>query len=118
VRVSTRYHRRMRVLVLLALLSACEPVKLPHEMPGPPGAGLRDPRASGPTTMSYAQNKMYRESGSPDELRDNDRGGKDWIYTRSSGSVFGEQQKVEIYSFDAQGLLVGSRTDLIRSVGK
>lgn len=107
-----------RILLIALLFAACEPVKLPHELPGPAGAGQRDPRVSGPTTMSNAQNKLYRESGSPDELRDNDKGGKDWIYQRSIGSVFGEQQKVEVYSFDAQGILVGSRTDMIRSVGK
>lgn len=100
------------------LLAACEPVKLPHELPGPAGAGQRDPRTSGPTTMSNAQNKVYRELGSPDELRDNDKGGKDWLYSTSVGSVFGEQQKVEIYSFDAQGLLVNRRTEVLRSVGK
>ena len=109
-------HRLLFAALLLS--AACEPVKLPHEIPGPPGSGLRDPRTSGPTTMSTAQNKVYRENGSPDELRDNDKGGKDWIYTRSQGSVFGEQQKIEIFSFDNTGLLVASKTELIRAVGK
>lgn len=102
----------------LALSAACEPVKLPHQQPGPVGCGQRDPRETAPGMLSIAQKEAFRKQGSPDEVRPNEKGGLDWLYKRSSGSVFGEQQTVEILSFDVEGLLYGQRTELLRKVGK
>ncbi len=115
--------RQVSASLLVALwlvvgASACEPVKLGTDTPGPPGSGQRDPRQSGPSTMSQVQNKIYRENGSPDSIADNDHGGKDWQYETATGSVFGEQKKVMIYSFDAQGLLYRTHTDVLKDVGK
>ena len=44
--------------------------------------------------------------------------GGDWLYRRSSGSVFGEQQTVELFVFDVEGILKGRDTDVVRKVGK
>jgi hypothetical protein len=98
--------------------TACEPVKLPHEMPGPPGCGKRDPGQSGPSTMSVAQNTTVRDMGVPGALEDNEFGGKTWLYSRQAGSVFGESATIEAYIFDAQGLLVGQKTEIKKQVGK
>lgn len=108
------------ILLASALLtfSACEPVKLPHEEPGPPGCGMKDPRETAPGMLSIAQKTAYRQNGSPDEVVKNAHGGMDWRFKRSSGSVFGEKQTVEILSFNAQGILVAKDTELIRKVGK
>lgn len=100
------------------LSSGCEPVKLPHEMPGPVGAGKRDPRTSGPSMLSVAQQTTLRNQGTPLSVEDNDKGGKTWIYVRQSGSVFGEQETAEMFVFDDRGLLVEQKTELRRSVGK
>lgn len=97
---------------------ACEPVKLPHEQPGPPGCGMRDPRDTAPGMLSVAQKEAYRTNGSPDQVRPNKHGGLDWLYERSRGSVFGEQQTVEVLSFNAEGILVGRDTEVIMRVGK
>lgn len=117
--------RRSSALLLAAWLgvaflgtSACEPVKLPHEQPGPIGCGLRDPRETAPGMLSIAQKEAYRKQGSPNEVRPNERGGLDWLYPRSRGSVFGEEQTVEILSFDVEGLLYRQETEMLRKVGK
>ena len=115
----------MHTWLLAALLSAgscggtgCEPVKLPHQQPGPIGCGLRDPRETAPGMLSIAQKEAYRKQGSPNEVRSNERGGLDWLYPRSRGSVFGEEQTVEILSFDIEGLLYRQETEMLRKVGK
>lgn len=97
---------------------ACDPVKMPHEMPGPPGCGKRDPSVSGPSTMSVAQNTTLRNQGMPGATEDNDVGGKSWIYLRQAGSVFGETETAEVFIFDAQGLLVGQKTEVRKNVGR
>ena len=116
---------RPALLVALALcapvivtVTACEPVKLPHEMPGPLGCGKRDPNQSGPSTLSVAQNSTVRNMGMPGALEDNEFGGKTWLYSRQAGSVFGESATIEAYIFDAQGLLVGQKTQVQKQVGK
>src|SRR5438067_9543147 len=86
--------------------SSCDPVKMPYEMPGPLGCGKRDPRTSGPSTLSVAQNTTLKNQGPPGDVQDNDKGGKTWVYLRQAGSVFGEQETAETFVFDAQGLLV------------
>lgn len=103
---------------LLVVAVGCEPVKLPHQQPGPAGCGKRDPRGTAPGMLSIAQKETYRKLGSPDDVRDNARGGLDWLYNRSSGSVFGEQKTVEAYSFDKDGLLYDQKTDVVMKVGK
>jgi hypothetical protein len=111
-----------RLLLLLATVfltfAACEPVKLPHEQPGPPGCGLRDPRDTAQGMLSIAQKEALRQNGKPDEVAKNDKGGLNWQYQRSVGSVFGEQVSVEVLIWDAQGLLVGKTTDVLKKVGK
>lgn len=126
----SRMHRPLRAArhLLRATLAAipvvavaatgCEPVKLPHEQPGPAGCGKRDPRDTAPGMLSIAQKESYRQNGSPDEVRPNDKGGLDWLFQRSSGSMFGEQQTVEILSFDKDGILVGRETEVVRKLGK
>ena len=99
-------------------LSACEPATLPEHLPGPAGAGLRDPRQTSPNMMSMAQKKWFQKYGSPDETQKNAHGGLDWIYQRSHGSQFGEQQEVETLSFDAGGVLNDQRKETLRRVGK
>jgi hypothetical protein len=96
----------------------CGPVKLPQELPGPPGCGKRDPTVAGPSTLSVAQNMTVKNMGMPGALEDNEHGGKTWLYHRQSGSVFGESATVEAYLFDAQGLLVGQKTEVRKQVGK
>lgn len=97
---------------------ACDPVKMPHEMPGPPGCGARDPRQSGPSTLSVAQNTVVRNMGHPSVVEPNDVGGRTWIYFRQSGSVFGESETAELYVFDAQGLLSSQKTEVRSKTGK
>lgn len=106
------------VAALVAALPACDPVKMPHELPGPVGCGMRDPRTSGPSTLSVAQQTTLRNQGPPATLEDNPHGGRTWVYLRSTGSVFGEQETAEMFAFDAQGLLVSHKTEIRRSVGK
>ena len=115
------------VLVAAALLtsavplitaSACEPVKLPHEQPGPVGCGKRDPHGTAPGMLSVAQQTTIRNQGMPHSLADNDKGGKTWSYVRQAGSVFGEQETQEQFVFDDRGLLVQQKTELVRHVGK
>jgi hypothetical protein len=103
---------------LVALGLACDPVKLPHQQPGPIGCGKRDPRGTAPGMLSIAQKEAMRKNGSPDEVRDNDKGGLDWLYHRSAGSVFGEQKTVEILRFDVEGILVDQQTEVLMKVGK
>ena len=81
-------------------------------MPGPPGAGLRDPASSGPSTMSVAQQTTLRNQGYPHQLVDNAKGGKTWVYVRQQGSVFGEQETAEMYAFDDRGLLYEQKTEI------
>ena len=102
----------------VVVTSGCEPVKLAHEMPGPLGCGKRDPNQSGPSTLSVAQNSTVRDMGMPGALEDNEFGGKTWLYSRQAGSVFGESATIEAYIFDAQGLLVGQKTQVQKQVGK
>jgi hypothetical protein len=106
------------VVVALPLFSACEPVKLPHELPGPPGCGRRDPNQSGPSTLSVAQNTTVRNMGMPGAIEDNEHGGKTWLYSRQAGSVFGESATIEAFVFDAQGLLIAQKTEVRKQVGK
>jgi hypothetical protein len=104
------------VVVLMAV--ACDPVKLPHEMPGPLGCGARDPTVSGPSTMSVAQNMTLKNQGTPAGTEPNEFGGRDWLYFRSSGSVFGETQSADVFRFDDKGLLRAQTTEIRRHVGK
>ena len=97
---------------------ACERVKMPYEMPGPPGCGMRDPSQTGPSMLSVAQQNTLRGQGTPGSLEDNERGGKTWIYFRQAGSVFGEKETVETFTFDKDGILVAQKTDLRKYVGK
>jgi hypothetical protein len=108
------------VLVVITAIagSACEPVKMPYEMPGPVGCGKRDPRQSGPSMLSVAQQTTLKNQGTPGELIDNDKGGKTWVYLRQTGSVFGESETAEMFVFDDKGLLVEQKTDIRKQVGK
>jgi hypothetical protein len=117
----------MRVLSLLVVVTlatftvvtgACEPVKLPHETPGPPGCGLRDPSTAGPSTLSVAQQMTLKNQGPPMALEDNAHGGKSWLYIRQSGSVFGEKETAEAFAFDKDGLLKEQTTELRKFSGK
>lgn len=103
---------------VVSVTAACDPVKLPHELPGPPGCGLRDPREAGPSTMSVAQNTVLKNHGHPATAEQNEDGGRSWVYFRSSGSVFGEQQAADLFVFNAQGLLISQKTEVSRQVGK
>lgn len=107
----------MAALVCSGFL-ACQKVELPRDRPGPPGCGMRDPSQTAPAMLSIAQQERYRAMGTPDQLMDNAEGGKDWVYFRSQGSVFGEQQTAEIFRFNQKGILVSHTTDLIKRVGK
>jgi hypothetical protein len=106
------------VAFVVVFICACEPVKQAHEQPGPIGCGMRDPRETSPGMLSVAQQTTYKQQGSPDELQNNSHGGKSWLYYRKSGSVFGEEQTLETFTFDAQGLLVDKKTDVVYKVGK
>jgi hypothetical protein len=117
---------RIRHLLLAALfvpaftlpMGGCGKVQMPHEVPGPPGSGLRDPRNSGPSTMSVAQQTTIKNQGMPLDMLDNDKGGKTWMYVRQSGGVFGEKETAELFEFDARGLLVSQRTEVRKDLGK
>ena len=98
--------------------SGCQKVKMPHEMPGPPGCGKRDPNNTAPAMLSIAQQQTHKNQGKPDTLVDNDKGGKTWSYKRNRGSVFGQEVVIEVFGFDKDGLLYEQRTDLISKVGK
>ena len=91
---------------------------MPHEMPGPPGCGKRDPSVAGPSTLSVAQNTTLKNQGQPGHTEDNDVGGKNWTFVRQAGSVFGETETAEVFIFNAQGLLVGQHTEVRKQVGK
>jgi hypothetical protein len=106
------------LVALIAVVVGCDPVTMPHEMPGPPGCGKRDPSVSGPSTMSVAQNTTLRNQGMPGVIEDNEHGGKSWIYVRQAGSVFGETETAEIFIFSAQGLLVAQKTEMRKNVGR
>jgi hypothetical protein len=116
--------RVARWVVAAALLTvplavgACEPVVLPHQVPGPPGCGMRDPSQSGPTTLSVAQQQVLRNQGPPQALDENEHGGRTWVYFRQQGSVFGERETAETFAFNAQGLLVAQKVETRRYVGK
>ncbi len=99
-------------------LAACGPVKMPAEMPGPLGCGRRDPRDSGPSTMSVAQNTVLKNNGQPGVVEPNDKGGMSWMYIRSAGSVFGESETAEMFIFNGEGLLVGTKTEIRKQLGK
>lgn len=115
-------HTTLALFLVAAVLPighiACDPVPLATEQPGPLGCGMRDPRSTGPSLLSAAQQQTLRNLGGPDDVKDNNFGGKDWSYMRSSGSVFGEKQSVEVVSFDDKGLIKSQKTELLRSVGK
>ena len=96
----------------------CQKVELPRDRPGPPGCGMRDPNQTAPGMLSIIQQETHRGMGTPDQLLDNQVGGKDWVYFRSQGSVFGEQQSAETFRFNVQGLLVMRDTNVIKRVGK
>lgn len=128
-RTADRYVRTMlhRVSLALALAlgsfvvveaTACDPVKMPADMPGPPGCGRRDPRNSGPSTMSVAQNTVLKNNGHPGAIEENEQGGLSWVYVRSSGSVFGESETAEMFIFNGEGLLVGTKTEVRKHLGK
>jgi hypothetical protein len=106
------------VIAVSLVISACDPVKMPHEVAGPPGCGARDPALSGPSTMSVAQNMTLHNQGTPAGTEPNEWGGRDWVYYRSSGSVFGETQSADVFRFDALGLLKAQTTEVRRHVGK
>lgn len=106
------------LLIGLTVGVGCDPVKLPHEMPGPVGCGMRDPRTSGPAMLSVAQQTTLRNQGTPMDVQPNDHGGKTWTYVRQAGSVFGEQETAELFAFDAQGLLVEQKTEIRKYSGK
>ena len=112
-----------RLLLVLSTLSlglflACEPATLPQDLPGPVGCGMRDPRSSAPNMLSMAQKLAYKDNSAISDVRPNKFGGMDWIYRQTSGSVFGQQEKVITLSFNAQGLLVGSHTEMVSKLGK
>ena len=66
---------RVIVLALVVVgLGACQPAKLPKDMPGPPGCGMRDPRNTSPNMLSMAQKMAYRESRAIREVRPNGGG--------------------------------------------
>ncbi len=118
---------RMRRWVLLASMmvavgalasTGCEPVKLAHEMPGPPGCGMRNPGDTAPAMLSIAQQKVYKAQGAPGQTQKNEKGGLTWSYEHSRGSVFGEEQVRETFAFDKDGLLYDQNTELLRKVGK
>ena len=117
-RVVVRLALACAPLVAVAATGACDPVKLPHEMPGPPGCGMRDPTNSGPSTMSVAQNTVIKNNGHPYSAEPNEHGGRSWLYSRATGSVFGEQEAVDLFVFDAQGLLIAQKTEVRKQVGK
>ncbi|MCP4503119.1 MAG: hypothetical protein GY822_24550 [Deltaproteobacteria bacterium] len=88
-------------------LSGCVERATPENTPGPPGCGLRDPSQTAQGMLSWAQQKWLKRNGRPSSVRANKHGGNDWLYQRNHGNQFGEEKSVEIYSFNAQGLLVG-----------
>jgi hypothetical protein len=97
---------------------ACDPVQMSHQKPGPVGCGLKDPRKTAPGKLSLGQKKILRERGTPGQVKPNNHGGLDWVYLRRSGSVFGEEEQVERFVFDAQGVLLGRDAELIYKKGK
>ena len=97
---------------------ACKPAKLAKDMPGPAGCGKRDPRDTSPGMLSVAQKTVLKDSGTPYDVSDNEHGGLDWMFRRSNGGVFGEKESVIIYSFNKQGILMKSRTDVLKRSGK
>lgn len=106
-------------LVALACFTlACEPTVPPDRVPGPPGCGLKDPRDTSPGMLSVAQKTVQKNNGDPDAIEKNAHGGLDWSYKVKAGSVFGEQETVTTYSFNAQGLVVKVDTQLVSKVGK
>jgi hypothetical protein len=115
-------HRLLSLALLLCVpvvvVAGCGPVKMPSEMPGPVGCGRRDPRVSGPSTMSVAQNTVLKNNGVPGSVEPNEHGGMSWMYLRSAGSVFGESETADLFIFNAEGLLVANKTELRRQTGK
>lgn len=105
-------------LASVVAVSGCGPVKMPAEMPGPLGCGRRDPNTSGPSTMSVAQNTVLKNNGHPGAVEPNEQGGLTWMYVRSAGSVFGESETAEMFIFNAEGLLVGTKTEIRKQLGK
>lgn len=117
--------RGMRVLMVTVSLvwlalsgAACDPVEMPHQKPGPPGCGLKDPRQTAPGKLSLGQKKILREHGAPGQVKPNENGGLDWIYRRRSGSVFGEEEQLERFVFDARGVFLGRDAELLYKKGK
>jgi hypothetical protein len=106
------------VSVPVLAVAACEKVQMPHEIPGPPGSGLRDPAKVGPTQLSVAQQMAMKNHGYPSELIDNDKGGKTWVFRRATGGQFGEKDVAELLEFDSRGLLISTKTEVFKNVGK
>ncbi|MDP2339668.1 MAG: hypothetical protein Q8O67_01815 [Deltaproteobacteria bacterium] len=106
------------LVLVTAALQACDPVLMPHQMPGPNGCGKRDPSEAGPSTMSVAQNTVLKNQGQPGHTELNELGGRDWTFVRQAGSVFGETETAEVFTFNAQGLLVSQRTEVRKQHGK
>ncbi len=104
--------------VSVVTATGCGRGKLITDTKGPAGCGLRDPRETSPNMLSMAQKTYFQKHRAIKDVRKNAHGGLDWIYKLSAGSVFGEQQTLETISFDKDGLLVDSKTELLRRVGK
>jgi hypothetical protein len=102
----------------VAIPTGCEPAQLPHQLPGPVGCGKRDPRDTAPGMLSVAQKTALKNMGEPWDVRSNDKGGLDWLYRRTRGSVFGQSEEVIVYQFDQQGLLFNQTTDVVERLGK
>tara|TARA_B100000683_G_C12439712_1_gene535479 strand:+ start:469 stop:816 length:348 start_codon:yes stop_codon:yes gene_type:complete len=102
----------------IPMIGACDPVQMSHQKPGPPGCGLKDPRKTAPGKLSLGQKKILRERGTPGRVKPNDHGGLDWLYVRRSGSVFGEEEQMESFVFNAQGVLLARDAELIYKKGK
>lgn len=105
-------------LFLVVGLVACQPAKLPEDMPGPANCGLKDPRNTAPGMLSMAQKTTIQKMGKPADVEPNEHGGLDWVYKQTAGSVFGQEETVTVYTFDKDGLLKGTKKDLISKVGK
>ncbi len=105
-------------LWIIAGLSCCQPAQRPEDIPGPAGCGLKDPRQSAPSALSYAQKKTYKDMRSPFRIEKNVHGGLDWFYQTQRGSVFGEKLSVLVYSFNQNGQLVDQKEDVIKQLGK
>lgn len=110
--------RTIVLAVLALLLGACEPATLPRDLPGPAGCGMRDPRGTSPNMLSMAQKMAYNDNSAISEVRPNAKGGLNWIYRMTAGSVFGQQEKVVTLTFDKGGILLDTHTEMVSRLGK